>query len=145
MTLPPALIDSESVSQVTSKARRSPRRSTRWDGDTNYRFEYGPSTAYGTSVPVPDGDAGSGTADVAVNAPIEGLSPGTTYHYRVVAVNSLGTVDGADRVFKTQALKSPGLPDGRAWEMVSPPNKHGATLEALSPTHGWVDPGGAGR
>ncbi len=135
-TLPPALIDSESVSQVTTKTVTLAAQINPLDRDTKYRFEYGPSAAYGASVPVSDGDAGSGTVDVAVDAPVEGLLPGATYHYHVEAVNSLGIVDGPDRMFKTQAIEASGLPDDRAWEMVSPPNKHGATLEALSPTAG---------
>jgi hypothetical protein len=135
VTLPPALIDSESVSRVTSNAAMLAAQINPLGRDTTYRFEYGSTPAYGASVPVPDGDAGSGTVDVALSAPVEGLSADTVYHYRVVAVNSLGTVEGGDRVFRTQAAQMPGLLDGRAWEMVSPPDKHGATLEALSP--GW--------
>jgi hypothetical protein len=138
VTLPPALIDSESVSQVTSTGATLATEINALGRDTTYRFEYGSTAAYGTSVPVPDGDAGSGTADTALSAPIEGLSPDTAYHYRVVAVNSLGTVEGADHVFSTKAAQAPGLLDGRAWEMVSPPDKHGATLESLSPLDGGL-------
>ncbi len=138
VTLPPALIDSESVSQVTSNGATLTTQINPLGRDTTYRFEYGSTTAYGTSVPVPNGDAGSGTVDTALSAPVEGLKPDTTYHYRVVAVNSLGTVEGADHVFKTQTVQAPGLLDGRAWEMVSPPNKHGATLEPISSGHGGL-------
>jgi hypothetical protein len=138
VTLPPALIDSESVSQVTSTGATLATEINPLGRDTTYRFEYGPTVAYGTSVPVPNGDAGSGTVDVTLSAPIEGLAAGTAYHYRVVAVNSLGTVEGGDRVFSTKAAQASGLLDGRAWEMVSPPDKHGATLEALSPLDGGL-------
>ncbi len=137
-TLPPALIDSESVSQVTSNSATLAAQINPLGRDTTYRFEYGTTTGYGASVPVPDGDVGSGTVDVALSAPVEGLAPGTVYHYRVVTVNSLGTVDGADHVFRTEAPGVSGLLDGRAWEMVSPPDKHGATLEALSPAGGGL-------
>jgi NHL repeat-containing protein/WD40 repeat protein len=121
----------ESVARVTSSGATLNARLNPGGGDTNYRFEYGLNAAYGTSVPVPDGDAGSGTVPVERSALIEGLAPGTTYHYRVVAHNSIGTVDGADSVFSTQSGEAPGLLDGRAWEMVSPPDKHGAALEAI--------------
>ncbi|HEY7831845.1 MAG TPA: hypothetical protein VIC06_14880 [Solirubrobacteraceae bacterium] len=134
-TLPPVLIDSESVSGVTARSATLAAQLNPLGRDTRFRFEYGSTTAYGTSVPVPDGDAGAGTADVALSALVEGLSPGTVYHYRVVAYNSLdapGTVvEGSDRTFTTQAGEAPGLLDGRAWELVSPPDKHGAALEAL--------------
>jgi hypothetical protein len=77
--------------------------------DTSYRFQYGRTTAYGQTTP-PQA-AGSGKPDVDVSARISRLSPGTTYHFRVVATNEFGTTAGADRTFRT------GLPpqcaDGR--------------------------------
>jgi hypothetical protein len=130
-TLPPVLIDSESVSGVTATSATLAGEINPLGRDTTYRLEYGPSTAYGSSVPVPDGDAGSGASDVPLSALVENLSPATVYHFRVVASNSLGTVDGADRAFTTQSAQAPVLPDGRAWEMVSPPDKRGVVLEAI--------------
>jgi hypothetical protein len=135
----------ESVANVTSSSATLNTRVNPGGADTRYRFEYGPSTAYGTSVPVPDGDVGSGTVDVAQSALIEGLSPGTTYHYHVVASNVVGTFEGRDRVFVTQAGEASGLLDGRAWEMVSPPDKHGAPLEAINSLEGGaIQAAGAG-
>jgi predicted lipoprotein with Yx(FWY)xxD motif len=68
---------------------------------TIYHFEYGTSTAYGSSVPVPDADAGSGLA-TPVSQQITGLQPNTTYHYRLVSTNSVeGTGVSADRTFST--------------------------------------------
>ena len=64
---------------------------------TNYHFEWGTTVSYGNSTAVLS--AGSGTASVVVNAPISGLTGGTTYHYRIVAVNSDGTSNGSDVVF----------------------------------------------
>jgi streptogramin lyase len=68
---------------------------------TRYHFEYGTSTAYGTTVPVPDASVGSDTATHAVAQAIAGLAPGTTYHFRLVATNSAGTAAGADQTFTT--------------------------------------------
>lgn len=67
--------------------------------DTSYHFEYGTSTSYGSSTSATD--AGSGTTDVPVSASLTGLTSSTTYHYRVVAVSSAGTTDGADQTFTT--------------------------------------------
>ncbi len=94
---------------------------------TVYDFEYGPTTAYGTSVPIPDGSVGAGGAALEVQAHVQDLQAHTTYHARVVAHNALGTTDGEDLTFTTQ----PGggelaLPDSRQWEMVTPPEKEGA-------------------
>lgn len=73
--------------------------------DTHYHFEYGPTTSYGTSVPVPDGDAGSAAYPTAVQeqATISGLTTGTTYHFRVVASNADGTAPLTDHQFTTTA------------------------------------------
>jgi predicted lipoprotein with Yx(FWY)xxD motif len=72
-----------------------------YGGTTTYHFEYGTTTEYGTSVPMPDADAGPGLA-TAVSEQITGLAPDTTYHYRLVSTNSVeGTGSSADRTFST--------------------------------------------
>jgi RHS repeat-associated protein len=68
---------------------------------TTYQFEYGTTTSYGTKVPTTPASAGSGSTAVAVGKAISGLAKGTTYHYRVVASNAAGTVNGADKTLKT--------------------------------------------
>ena len=70
--------------------------------DTTYWFEYGTSSAYGQSTPVLS--AGNGNAWVSVAQPVLGLAPGTTYHYRVVAVDEHGTTMGADKQFTTSGV-----------------------------------------
>jgi DNA-binding beta-propeller fold protein YncE len=97
------------------------------NGGTTYRIEYGPSTAYSSSVPVPEASIGEGEAAVRVTQHVTGLSPNTTYHWRVVATNSAGSTAGADHTFIYDET-GPGLPDGRAYEMVTPPNKNGALI-----------------
>jgi hypothetical protein len=67
---------------------------------TTYHFAYGPTTAYGSTTPTTD--AGSGGA-VAAAATLGGLSPATTYHYRLVATNAGGVTKGADQTFTTAA------------------------------------------
>ena len=68
---------------------------------TTWYVEYGTSTSYGSKTA--NVSAGSGTANTAVSANLTGLTPGTTYHYRVVATNSAGTARGADGIFSTSA------------------------------------------
>jgi predicted lipoprotein with Yx(FWY)xxD motif len=70
--------------------------------DATWHFEYGTTTAYGQSAPMPDADAGSTGFSIAVSQPITGLAPDTTYHYRLVSTNAVeGTADSADRTFST--------------------------------------------
>ena len=73
---------------------------------TTYYFQYGPTTAYGTQTPT---QPVNGMGAKSVSADVTGLSPSTTYHYRLVAVNSAGTTFGADATFTTTASD----PDGR--------------------------------
>ncbi len=64
------------------------------------RFEYGTSSAYGSSVPC-ETPPGSGTSPVEVSATASGLSANTTYHFRIVATNVEGTSYGLDETFST--------------------------------------------
>jgi predicted GH43/DUF377 family glycosyl hydrolase len=66
---------------------------------TTYSFQYGPTPAYGlTSAAV---SAGSGTTAAATSARLTGLTPSTTYHFRIVATSPAGTAVGADQTFTT--------------------------------------------
>ncbi|MGN6372128.1 MAG: hypothetical protein ACTHM1_03940 [Solirubrobacteraceae bacterium] len=103
---------------------------------TTYQFQYGTSSEYGSDAPASAGSSiGSSAGDVTVTQHLQGLLSDKVYHYRVVARSELpgGEVvefSGPDQTFATQAATSEfKLPDGRAWEMVSPPNKDGAALE----------------
>src|SRR2546423_2453085 len=67
--------------------------------ETSWHFEFGTSTSYGIATATKS--AGSGTSSTNVSAAVAGLTPGTTYHYRLVASNAAGTTPGADRTFTT--------------------------------------------
>jgi hypothetical protein len=94
---------------------------------TKYHFEYGTAgpCAANPCASTPVGKIPIGESPVSVEAPVEELSPGTLYHFRVVATN--GTVsNGSDHVFFTfSSDPSGGLPDGRAYEQATPINKDG--------------------
>jgi RHS repeat-associated protein len=66
-----------------------------------YQFEYGPTTSYGTKVPISGEPMGEGVFDFPVSKTITGLTEGVTYHYRLVATNAIGTVKGSDQTLKT--------------------------------------------
>lgn len=98
--------------------------------ETAYNFEFGTDTSYGTSIPIPDGSAGAGTANTMVSQELTGLKPATTYHFRVVASNATGPVVGPDRTFTTRLF--PVAPEGRVYEVVTPLDKNGGSQEGAS-------------
>jgi len=66
--------------------------------ETTYYFQYGPTTAYGSQTP--SASAGAGITKVPVGQAVAGLTPGLTYHYRIVAVAANGrTAQGHERTF----------------------------------------------
>ncbi len=78
---------------------------------TKFFFDFGTTTAYGSRTATQN--AGSGNAETAVAAAIGGLAPSTTYHYRLVTVDSLGFINvGTDIGFTTPAAPVPPPPPG---------------------------------
>jgi hypothetical protein len=71
---------------------------------TTEKFDWGTTTSYGSSTT--QGNAGSGTTAVNESAPLTGLTPGETIHYRIEATNSAGTTFGSDQQFTTSAAGS---------------------------------------
>jgi phosphodiesterase/alkaline phosphatase D-like protein len=70
--------------------------------DAHYFFEYGPDTSYGSNTTTHD--AGTQSEPEAVAATLTGLIPNKTYHYRLVAENSMGTTYGVDQTLLTSAV-----------------------------------------
>jgi hypothetical protein len=66
------------------------------------KFEYGPTTAYGSSAPCAEGSSFSSATEVS--ADLTGLTMETTYHYRLVAANSVDDTAGEDRTFTPHAV-----------------------------------------
>jgi hypothetical protein len=133
------LIDSAYTSNLTSSSVDLNAEINPNGFDTTYRFEWGTSTSYANSVPVPDEDIGSATNDLPVSQHLSGLSAGTVYHWRVVATNAIGTRTGEDHTFvyepnapsgvgcpnaQLRTNFSSSLPDCRAYEQVSPVDKN---------------------
>jgi DNA-binding beta-propeller fold protein YncE len=141
----PPTVESEGAARVTGdsaalEAEVNPR-SVPGEAGTEYYFQYGPCATPSTCSSSAFAESAAGGSlpadfDVDTVTPVEvqELSAGTTYHYRVVAVNdanhTANVVDGAERTFTTQTVGSFVLPDDREWELVSPADKHGAIIEA---------------
>lgn len=97
---------------------------------TTYYFQYGLTATY--SVTTRARSAGHGTRSVPASSSIAGLTPGTKYHYRLVATSKFGTSTGADRTFTTA-----GHPPAAA--VTGPPTAVGKTTVTLT---GTVNPNG---
>lgn len=80
---------------------------------TTYFFEYGTTTHYGSHTTI--AGIGHGISAVAVSGALNGLNPGTVYHFRLVAQNAVGQAFSHDRTFRTPDLAS---------IHVSPPHIH---------------------
>ncbi len=116
---------------------------------TTYRFQYGTTTAYGQTAPQPEGEipAAEDSTSHAVEAEVTGLQRGATYHFRLIAHSSEGTVTSEDESFEffpsacpnsavRQQTGSAYLPDCRAYELVSPTNAGGTLLFPGGPNTG---------
>jgi hypothetical protein len=75
--------------------------------DTWYFFAYGVD-GYDSRTPI--APAGDGADAVAVSAHVEGLSPATTYHVRLIAFSHHGFARGDDVPFTTAAPAPPAAP-----------------------------------
>ena len=91
---------------------------------TIYVFEYGLTTAYGQQTEISNPIGEDHTFHPVSNV-IDGLAPGSLYHFRVVATNFTGTTHGPDQTFAT-----PGPPkiDLAAASDVAPSSAHLAAL-----------------
>ncbi len=143
--VPPAPIEGTSAIEVDANTATVQAEINPLGHDTAYYLQYGtspcqPNPAACTDIPAPPGeDIGSGETPAPVTQKIESLAPSTTIHYRLIAINSLGTSEGPEHQLTTQPAEQPfALADNRAWELVSPPNKHGAPIEALTREGGLI-------
>jgi len=97
---PPVVATSSAASVTQTTATLNASVNPNGGSVTECKFEYGTTTAYGSTAPCSP-SPGSGTAAVAVSAAIEALKANTTYHFRIVATNAGGTSEGEDQTFKT--------------------------------------------
>jgi hypothetical protein len=97
---------------------------------TTYKFEY--ALVGGVFAPVAESEGSgtlpAGTTGVALSVHVQqGLLPNASYEFRVVASNTVEGVSGGPVSFTMQETGGEFvLPDGRQYEMVTPPQKEGA-------------------
>jgi hypothetical protein len=121
-----ALAEGQSFSAVGSQGVTLSANVNVYGVPVTYRFQYGPTVAYGSSTPA-ETLTGDGQADVATE--LTGLISETGYHVRIVVESQNGAVEyGPDMSFTTLPPTIQGLPDGRVYEMVTPPENEDAQV-----------------
>lgn len=116
--------------------------------ETAVLIEWGLDTQYGSRTPIRQ--VGAGSAPVSVRQLLNGLTPGTAYHYRLVATNSGNKVFGEDQQFTTLAqvgaeilfpeLPPPSVTTGSATNLTERSAQlNGAVNPNGSPTQGYIE------
>jgi hypothetical protein len=130
-------VEAVGTADATLSAKINPK-----GAKTTYHVEYGTTTSYGQSSAesAPIGFQSDDSAH-SVSVHIGGLQPGTAYHFRFVATSIVGKAEGTDASFATYPTTPPlgscpndqfrsgfgaRLSDCRAYEQVTPTDKHGA-------------------
>ncbi len=148
-------VESESVSSVTATTATLNAQINPKGSNTRYVFQYLPKDAYeanppgerfagATEAPLGGTELGAGQEALGAATSLVGLDPDTEYHYRAIATShcepdeeeNLCETTGEDEAFRTFPVEAPGLPDSRAWELVSPVQKNGGEPFPLEPTDG---------
>ena len=138
-------VSAEAVSRVSASGALLHAEVDPESYPTHYVFQYlseaaylqgGESFAGAAEAPLGGGDLEGAKGAVAVAAAIAGLDPDTAYRYRLVASSHCSPEDeakvceeaGPAAGFHTFAVLAPGLPDRRAYELVSPAQKNGGQV-----------------
>ncbi len=145
----PPVVKDESVSKVLTTSAQLRAKVDPKGFLTHYVFEYlsednyqeaGESLASAAEAPIGGANLeGSGPRSVA--ATLTSLAPDTAYRFRVVARSNckpgepefVCSTAGPGFAFHTFAPEAPGLPDDRAWELVSPARKNGGQVLPADP------------
>jgi hypothetical protein len=104
MSPPPAVI-TEPASEAQANEAIFNGLLTVGGENTDYFFEYGPTTAYGGEIGISEEfeESTAAEGEVEVSEAAVELEPETTYHYRLVAVSPGGMSRGADQTVTTGA------------------------------------------
>ncbi|HEX7245622.1 MAG TPA: hypothetical protein VF245_08665 [Solirubrobacterales bacterium] len=144
------VINAESVSRVTQTTAELEAEINPKGPETSYVFQYltgaeyeGGGESFGGAAEAPVGGVVLGGGQIPLDAAVgvAGLMSDTEYRYRVIATSHCASGDpskvcetvGDVSSFRTFPAESNGLPDDRAYELVSPVEKHGGQVFPADP------------
>ncbi len=96
-------IGSSNATSITSTSATISATVNANNDATSVNIEYGPTITYGNSI-VASPAVVTGNIATPISGNINGLTPGTLYNYRVVAINTIGTTNGNNGTFTTLPL-----------------------------------------
>jgi hypothetical protein len=138
----PPEVESTSVTNITTTSANLQAQVNPKSFDTHYHFQYitqaqFEASGFAGAAETPEVDLGSAAVAQTAHGFAGGLVPDTAYRFRVIAENANGEATSPEPAprFNTFPAFPPGLPDNRAYEMVSPPQKLG---EVFPPIQGVV-------
>ncbi len=143
----PATVTGESSSELGPTTATLSAEINAGGAPTGYRVQYVTAAHFNEqgfaepdeapAPPAAEASAGSADTTVTVHQELTGLQAGTEYHFRFVAKNAAGpSAEGVTETFTTLPEGTPGLPDDRAFERVTPVENYDATTyvpDALGP------------
>jgi DNA-binding beta-propeller fold protein YncE len=145
----PPTVDSVATQSTTASSAKLEAQIDPVGADTTYTLQYSTTQCTATpsacaasfscgseasvcgEVPASPVDIGSGFGAQPASAEATGLSPNTVYYYRFVAKNANGVGANADQSFLTRPASGLMAADAREWELVSPPDKFGNSIEPI--------------
>lgn len=107
--IPPVATTSSSTAITTIGAMLNGTVNPSGNSGSAY-FLYGTDTNYGSQTA--SQNFAAGTVNLPLSIPLIGLTPNTTYHYRLVATGAGGSGSGADKTFTTLPLVAPTVTFG---------------------------------
>jgi len=116
---PPTVLTDPAANVAQTSATLSGRVNPHGGSVTDCHFDFGTTSAYGSSTPCTP-SIGPVTTEVMRKLDLKGLSTDTTYHYRLVVTTNAGTTEGANVTFTTQSSQPP-LPPPSTPEVEPPP------------------------
>jgi hypothetical protein len=146
----PPVVEAESLDRVGAQSAQLSAQIDPKGFKTRYAFQYiaeaaylegGESFAGAQEAPLGGVFLQGTAAGESAAVTLTGLLPDTAYRYRVVAASNCSPGEaekvcedaGAAQAFRTFPNPPPGLPDHRAYELVSPPQKNGGQVLPADP------------